>query len=103
MRAGITFFVAGCLLILLSAVMVIPTVLDFADGQTAAGTAFGISALMTGFSGALLFLTFYNRYEKLSVREMYLTTSIVWVVACAFAALPFYFAPVPMDYTDAFF
>ena len=40
MRAGITFFVAGCLLILLSAVMVIPTVLDFADGQTAAGTAF---------------------------------------------------------------
>ena len=103
MRAGITFFVAGCLLILLAAVMVIPTVLDFADGQTAAGTAFGISALMTGFSGALLFLTFYNRYEKLSVREMYLTTSIVWVVACAFAALPFYFAPVPMDYTDAFF
>lgn len=103
MRAGITFFVSGCLLILLSAVMIVPTVLDFADGQTAAGTAFGLSALMTGFSGALLFLTFYNRYEKLSVREMYLTTSIVWVVACAFAALPFYFAPVPMDYTDAFF
>lgn len=103
MRAGITFFVSGCLLILLSAVMIVPTVLDFADGQTAAGTAFGLSVLMTGFSGALLFLTFYNRYEKLSVREMYLTTSIVWVVACAFAALPFYFAPVPMDYTDAFF
>lgn len=103
MRAGITFFVAGCLLILLSAVMIVPAVLDFIDGQTAEGTSFGLSAIMTGFSGALLFLTFYNRYEKLSVREMYLTTSIVWVVACAFAALPFYFAPVPMDYTDAFF
>ena len=57
MRVGITFFVSGCLLILLSAVMVVPTVLDFADGQTAAGTAFGLSAIMTGFSGALLFLT----------------------------------------------
>ena len=103
MRMGITFFVSGCLLLLFAAAMLFPAGLDWIDGTVNSAKAFGMSALLTGFAGLLLLLTFYNKYEKLTVREMYLTTSLVWLIVCAFCALPFYFSPVPMNYTDSFF
>lgn len=34
---------------------------------------------------------------------MYLTTSLVWLLVCSFSALPFFFAPRPLSYTDSFF
>lgn len=34
---------------------------------------------------------------------MYLTTSLVWLLVCSFSALPFFFSPQPLSYTDSFF
>ena len=103
MRAGITFFVSGCILIVFGMTMAFPALLDFSDSNTDSARAFAQSAGVTLFFGALFVTTFYDKYEKLSVREMYLTTSLVWLLVCCFSALPFYFSPVPLDYTDAFF
>ena len=103
MRAGITFFISGCILIIFGAIMIIPGILDFSDGNAASAKAFWQAGGSTAFFGALFVSTFYNKYEKLSVREMYLTTSLVWLLVCAFCALPFFLSPTPLNYTDAFF
>lgn len=103
MRLGITFFVSGFILLIFGAAMLIPGILDFADGRTASGYSFCLSAVVTCFFALLFMLTFYNKWDRLSVREMYLTTSLVWLLVCVFCALPFFFAPEPLNYTDAFF
>lgn len=83
--------------------MIIPGLLDFADGNIVSAKAFWLSFGVTFFFGALFVATFYNRYERLTIREMYLTTSLVWLLVCTFCALPFYFSPQSLSYTDAFF
>lgn len=103
MRAGITFFVSGCILIIFGIVMLIPGILDFSDGNILSAKAFWQAGGVTAFFGVLFVTTFYNKYERLSVREMYLTTSLVWLLVCTFCALPFFFGPKSLNYTDAFF
>lgn len=103
MRAGITFFVSGCILIIFGVAMLVPGFLDFSDGNIGSAKAFWQAAGVTFFFGALFVTTFYNKYERLSVREMYLTTSLVWLLVCIFCALPFFFGPDALDYTDSFF
>ena len=103
MRAGITFFVSGCILIIFGIIMLIPGILDFSDGNIVSAKSFWQAGGITAFFGALFVTTFHNKYERLSVREMYLTTSLVWLFVCTFCALPFFFGPKPLNYTDAFF
>ncbi len=103
MRAGITFFVSGCILIVFGLTMIIPAIVDHSAGDGVSARAFWQAAVVTSFFGALFVATFYDKYEKLTVREMYLTTSLVWLLVCAFSALPFFFSPAPLGYTDSFF
>lgn len=103
MRAGITFFVSGCILILFGITMIIPGMLDFFDDNVISAYGFWQASVVTVFFGLLFTATFYNKYEKLTVREMYLTTSLVWLMVCCFSALPFFFSQYPLSYTDSFF
>lgn len=103
MRLGIPFFVSGVVLLIFGVAMLIPACLDFADGNTASAYSFCLAAAVTCFCALLFAATFYNVWEKLSVREMYLTTSVVWFLVSAFCALPFFFSVRPLSYTDAFF
>lgn len=103
MRLGIPLFVSGVILLIFGISMLIPACLDFRDSNTASASAFCLSAAVTCFCALLFMATFYDAWKKLSVREMYLTTSVVWLIVCFFCALPFYFSPEPLNYTDAFF
>ena len=103
MRLSITFFVSGFILLIFGVAMLIPCMQDFVDGRIDYAYSFLLSAGVTCFFAALFMLTFYNKWDKLSVREMYLTTSFVWLLVCSFCALPFFFAPTPLNYTDSFF
>ena len=103
MRLGIPLFVSGVILLIFSVAMLIPAALDFADGNTDSAAGFCYAAAVTSFCSLLFAATFYNTWERLSVREMYLTTSVVWLLVCCFCALPFFFSSHPLSYTDAFF
>ncbi|MCQ2914546.1 MAG: TrkH family potassium uptake protein [Alphaproteobacteria bacterium] len=103
MRAGITLFVSGCLLIFFGLSMLIPASIDLYSKQIGFSQAFTTSSVLTIFFGTLLLCTFYNKYDKLTIKEMYLTTSLVWIIGCVFVALPFYFSPLKLSYTDSFF
>jgi trk system potassium uptake protein TrkH len=61
------------------------------------------SAFFTLFVGVTLMLMSNTGSVKLSIRQTFVLTTIAWVVMAAFAALPFSFAKLELDYADAFF
>ena len=95
MRAGITFFVSGCILIVFGTTMIIPGILDFSDGNTASARSFWQAAGVTFFFGVLFVATFYDKYEKLTVREMvaglFIFSAAVFLCSPAFKLYGFFF------------
>jgi trk system potassium uptake protein TrkH len=97
------FFVIGFLLAILAVAMVAPAVVDASFGDPDWGVFAGASAV-TGFFGASLVLaTRPSGSIRVNLRQAFLLTALSWFAMCAFAALPFYFSSLEMDFVDAFF
>ncbi|WGW00417.1 TrkH family potassium uptake protein [Vibrio sp. YMD68] len=94
-------FVIGLLLSKLALFMYIPTLVAFFTG-TAGFWEFGQSILITHVVAFLCLSLGRTAKFKLSVRDMFLITSLVWTIASAFAALPFVFIN-HISFTDAYF
>ncbi|MBR7159036.1 MAG: TrkH family potassium uptake protein [Alphaproteobacteria bacterium] len=102
MRFGIVAFISGLLLSIFGAAMLIPAAFDFMyDGRSA--HAFAYSAVISIFFGLLLTASSYHKWQKLTIKEMFLTTSCVWLLVVLFSALPFYFSGENINYPTAFF
>lgn len=83
--------------------MFIPAGLDYVQGQPDFAFSFAASAGVTIFWGMLFVLAFRGMYSKPTTAQMYLATTLSWILVCSFAAVPFVFAPFSISYTDAFF
>lgn len=96
------FFINGILLLILSAAMFLPVLIDLAHGS-GDWKVFASAQLITAFVGFALI--FANREDSfsLNLRQTFILTSISWVFMTAFAALPFCFSEVQLPYTRAFF
>ena len=66
-------------------------------------TLFRSSAFFTLFIGVTLALGTRTGPLSLSVRQTFLLTTLSWTVMAAFAALPFVFANLGLNFTDAYF
>ncbi len=95
-------FVIGILLTTLAAFMFLPAVVDAAQGHPD-WRVFLSAAFFTLFIGVSLVLMNRSGPVRLNIRQTFLLTTLAWVVMAAFAALPFVFADIELDYTDAFF
>ncbi|MFQ5785030.1 MAG: TrkH family potassium uptake protein [Alphaproteobacteria bacterium] len=95
-------FVVGILLTVLATFMFVPALVDAAAGNPD-WRVFLVSAFFTLFIGVTLALTNRTAPARLNVRQTFLLTTLAWLVTAAFAALPFAFAALDLDYTDAFF
>lgn len=96
------FYVNGILLLILSAAMLIPALIDLAHNSSD-WKVFAGAQIITGFTGfALIFI---NRDKKfhMTLRETFLLTTLSWVFMAAFGGLPFYFSEVKLTFTDSFF
>ncbi|WP_070970272.1 TrkH family potassium uptake protein [Vibrio sonorensis] len=94
-------FVIGLVLSKLALFMYVPTLVAFFSGS-AGFIEFGQSLLIT-HGVAFLCLTVGRTTDfRLSVRDMFLITSLVWTIASVFAALPFVFIN-HISFTDAYF
>ncbi|MCH9765800.1 MAG: potassium transporter TrkH, partial [Alphaproteobacteria bacterium] len=94
-------FVLGLLLCTLAAAMVLPAIIDVADGNSG-WQVFVASALLTFFIGGLLIVAAYeDAAVQLGVREGFLLTTLCWLLLTAFSAVPF--VGLGLSYTDAFF
>ncbi len=94
--------IAGILLSMLAVAMFLPMTADLVEGHDDWLVFLGAGSL-TLFVGMALFLTNLTSASGLSVRQAFLLTGVSWIVLCAFAALPFAFADLGLDYTDALF
>ena len=83
--------------------MFIPAGLDYFQGRMDFAFSFVKSSGVTVFWGTLFVLAFKGVYKKLTLAQMYLATTLSWILMCSFAAIPFVFAPYSISYTDAFF
>jgi len=96
------FFITGLVLSKMAVFMYLPMLLAFYS-HSLGGVEF-LSAIAITHLASFIFL--YIGGEKmrsrLGVREMFLLTTVVWVLASLFAALPFVFIE-HISYSDAFF
>ncbi len=95
-------FVVGVLLAILASFMFLPALVDAATGS-GDWRVFLTSAFFTLFIGVTLALGTRTGPLSLSVRQTFLLTTLSWTVMAAFAALPFVFADLGLDFTDAYF
>jgi len=96
------FFITGLVLSKMAVFMYFPMILAFYN-NTLGGIEFVFSIVITHVASIFfLYIGDEKQRSHLGVREMFLLTTGVWVLASLFAALPFVFIE-HISYTDAFF
>ena len=96
-------YVIGILLALLGGAMVLPFLVDLAEGR-GQWMVFAQSAIITGLFGTLLAIACSNGIkEGLTIQQTFLLTTGVWFALPLFGALPFVFGATEARYVDAFF
>lgn len=95
-------FTIGILLLILSASMIIPVMIDWTAGNND-WKVFAGSQIVTGFFGLALTLSTRQKHVTLGLKQAFLLTNLSWITIGIFGALPFYFSELGMSYTDSFF
>ncbi|WP_022939899.1 TrkH family potassium uptake protein [Psychromonas hadalis] len=96
------FFITGLVLSKMAVFMYFPMALAFYE-DSLGGVEFLTAIIITHFASFIfLFLGGEKQRSRLGVREMFLLTTGVWVLASLFAALPFVLIE-HISYSDAFF
>ncbi len=96
------FYVVGFILNILAVSMFAPMAVDLAIGNED-WMVFGASATLTLFFGVVLALTNWTPNRSFNTRQLFLLTSLAWILVSAFAALPFMFGVTRLSITDAVF
>jgi trk system potassium uptake protein len=96
------FLVIGVLLATLGCAMLIPALVDLAFDHED-WVVFLASSLLTVFIGVTMWVTCRGAAARLGLRETFVLTTFVWIVAAGFAALPLYWSELDLTYTDAYF
>ncbi len=94
--------IIGILLSALAVGMCVPAVVDGVAGNPD-WQVFAVSAGLTLFIGVTMALTSRAGVSRLTIRQAFLMTTLIWLVLTLFAALPFAFSELDLSYTDAFF
>ncbi|MDJ0821296.1 MAG: TrkH family potassium uptake protein [Paracoccaceae bacterium] len=96
-------YVIGLLVACLGLTMLLPMLVDIAEGR-GEWPVFAQSAIVTTLTGGLVALASANAVrDRLSIQQTFLLTTGVWVALPIFGALPFVLGATPVSYTDAFF
>ncbi|MDQ2093514.1 TrkH family potassium uptake protein [Rhodalgimonas zhirmunskyi] len=96
-------YVIGLLVAILSLIMVLPLLVDIAEGR-GHWTAFAESAVLTFLIGGLVALACQNgNTGSLTLQQTFLMTCGVWLALPVFGALPLMLGETQLGFTDAFF
>ncbi|WP_325891242.1 TrkH family potassium uptake protein [Grimontia sp. NTOU-MAR1] len=94
-------FVIGLVLSKIALFMYVPTLTAFFTG-TAGFLDFGLSVIITHVAAFACLTLGKTEDFRLNARDMFVITTMVWLIASAFAALPFVFIN-HISFTDAYF
>ncbi len=103
MRFKLIFSITSLMLIICGVGMVIPGIADYINHGKETATPFFLAGSFTVLCGLLGRWLFKTDPEPLRAKEMFLTTTLIWLVFALFSALPFYFSPYNVSFTNAFF
>ena len=96
-------YVIGLLVACLGATMLVPFLVDVAEGR-GEWPVFLESAVITILAGGLTALACANGVsERLSIQQTFLLTTGVWAALPVFGAIPFVLGATEASYTDAYF
>src|SRR6056297_98246 len=96
-------YVIGLLVAILGATMILPMLVDLAEGR-GEWPVFLQSSVLTMFSGGLIALASANGVkEGLTIQQTFLLTTGVWVALPFFGAIPFVLGATEARFVDAFF
>ena len=96
-------YVIGLLVAVLGAAMILPLLVDIAEGREH-WPVFLQSALITILAGGLMAVSCSNGVgEGLTIQQTFLLTTGVWVALPIFGAIPFVFGATEARFVDAFF
>ena len=96
------FLIIGILVSTLALFMCLPAIVDLVLGHPD-WKVFAVAAGVTLFTGVAMALASNSASENFSVRQAFLMTTLAWVVLTFFAALPFAYSELDMNFTDAYF
>lgn len=96
------FYINGILLLILSATMLLPVLIDLAHNSPD-WRVFAASQIVTAFVGFALIFTNHEKKNTLNLRQTFVLTTLSWFFLTGFAALPFFFAQENLGYAAAFF
>ncbi|MFK7870967.1 MAG: TrkH family potassium uptake protein [Roseobacter sp.] len=96
-------YVVGLLVAVLGVAMILPMMVDIAEGREH-WPVFAESFLITTLCGGMIALACANGVrEGLTIQQTFLLTSGVWLALPVFGALPFMLGATGSNFTDAFF
>jgi len=96
-------YVIGYLVAVLGATMVVPLVLDLHLGNGNWVAFVESAAISVGFGVSLAIACANSTREKLTLQQIFLLTSGVWVVLPVFGSLPLWIGETDARFVDAFF
>jgi trk system potassium uptake protein TrkH len=97
------FAVAGVLLAILAAAMLVPAAVDLANGDAGWQAFVAASALTLFFGVALLLANRQRGWRPFTLKQSFLVANAAWLSVALFGALPFLFSGLGFSFTDAFF
>lgn len=103
MRFKLIFSIVSFMTVLCGISMAIPAIVDYFYNQPTGGDRSMLAATLTVLCGLSGYAVFKTDKEPLRAKEMFLTTTLVWLSFTFFSALPFYFSIYDFSFTDAFF
>lgn len=96
------FFINGILLLILSAAMLFPVLVDFSNTNDD-WRVFAGAQIVTAFFGFAMLFSTQQRKFSLTLRETFLMTCTAWLTISVFGALPFYFSSLDISFSGAVF
>ena len=102
MRFSRIFAINSLMLMGCGLLMLIPALIDVITQKNVLNP-FTLSAAATLCTGLFIYLICPNEQSPLRTKEMFLTTTLMWLLYDTFSALPFYLPPHALSVADAFF
>ena len=103
MRLKLVLSIVGFMAVLCGISMLIPAIVDFFSGYESAAARFTVSSALSVSVGMLLYLLGNREREALRIKEMFLTTSLIWIVYALLSAFPFYISEYRISWVDSVF
>ena len=103
MRFKLIFSIIGFMMTILGMGMVLPATMDLLTGNEDSAERFAVSAALCVAVGCIIRMITGEHDDSLKVKEMFLTTTLVWVSYALLAAVPFYLSDYHLSITDSVF